>query len=232
MALPLFSIGLLASRDRFSVSAPVGIYNLGNTCFMSAIIHCLIHCSPLQRFFLHDVGHNHVACHIYRMMNVKIPAEQGSRDASAKAKAKIKSVCLACEMDKLFLRYVGSTKGIDLLSIVDTTALYSTVKKAELNASSSSNKNEVVGIRGSPLLTAEMLTASWKCGGMNHLAGYDQRDAHEFLHGFLEILGKHMRQFRDRVHAVMNSIQLPQSLKRKMEVKRSDGTACDLIHHC
>ena len=224
MALPLFSIGLLASRDRFSVSAPVGIYNLGNTCFMSAIIHCLIHCSPLQRFFLHDVGHNHVACHIYRMMNVKIPAEQGSRDASAKAKAKIKSVCLACEMDKLFLRYVGSTKGIDLLSIVDTTALYSTVKKAELNASSSSNKNEVVGIRGSPLLTAEMLTASWKCGGMNHLAGYDQRDAHEFLHGFLEILGKHMRQFRDRVYAVMNTIQLPKSAKTKMGVERKDGT--------
>jgi hypothetical protein len=34
-----------------------------------------------------------------------------------------------------------------------------------------------------------MLTAVWRCGGMSHLAGYDQRDAHEFLHGFLEIMG-------------------------------------------
>ena len=223
-------IGLLASHDRCSVSAPVGIYNLGNTCFMSAILHCLIHCSPLQRFFLHDVGHNHVACSIYRTMNVKIPTEHGSRDASAKAKAKMKSVCLACEMDKLFLRYIGSTRGIDLLSIVDTSSLYSTVKKLYFGASDNNNKTEGVGVKGSPLLTADMLTASWKCGGMNHLAGYDQRDAHEFLHGFLEILGKHMRQFRDRVHTVIHSIQLPHSLRRKMDIKRSDGTVCDLEH--
>ena len=160
-------------------------------------------------------------------MNVKIPTEHGSRDASAKAKAKMKSVCLACEMDKLFLRYIGSTRGIDLLSIVDTSSLYSTVKKLYFGASDNNNKTEGVGVKGSPLLTADMLTASWKCGGMKHLAGYDQRDAHEFLHGFLEILGKHMRQFRDRVHTVIHSIQLPHSLKRKTDVKRSDGTVLD-----
>jgi ubiquitin carboxyl-terminal hydrolase 22/27/51 len=196
---------------------------------MSAILHCLIHCAPLQRFFLYDVGHNHVACNIYRMMNLKVSIEQGSRVASANAKNKTKSVCLACEMDKLFLRYVGSTRGIDVLTVVDTSSLYSAVKKPEFNGTSNDRKIDVTGMKGSPLLTADMLTAAWKCGGMKHLAGYEQRDAHEFLHGFLEILGKHMQQFRDRVHTAINSIRTPQSLKRKMEVKRSDGTTSDML---
>lgn len=193
---------------------------------MSAILHCLIHCSPLQRYFLHDVGHNHVACNLYRTMNVKDAAEQ----ASAKAKAKMKSVCLACEMDKLFLRYIGSTKGIDLLSIVGTCSLHATINNPEHNATSSNSNDECVGVKGSPLLTADMLTAAWKCGGMNHLAGYEQRDAHEFLHGFLEILGKHMRQFRERVRTTINSIHFPQSFKRKMkDSKHCDGKASNLL---
>lgn len=194
---------------------------------MSAVLHCLIHCSPLQHYFLHDVGHNHVACNMYRITNVKIATEQGSHDASAKAK--MKSVCLACEMDKLFLRYVGSTKGIDLLSVLDASLLHSAIKKPDLNSSSDNLKNDFEGMKGSPLLTADMLTAAWKCGGMKHLAGYEQRDAHEFLHGFLEILGKHMRQFRDRVHATIHSIQPPRCSKRKVDVKRSDGTLYDLV---
>ena len=156
------------------------------------------------------------------MINLK--NEPGSRDTSAKSKAKMKSVCLACEIDKLFLRYIGSTRGIDLLSAIDTSSLYSAMKTPEYNGTSTDRKDVVEGIKGSPLLTADMLTAAWKCGGMNHLAGYEQRDAHEFLHGFLEILGKHMRQFRDRVHATINSIRVPQSLKRNVDTKRSDGT--------
>lgn len=34
---------------------------------------------------------------------------------------------------------------------------------------------------------------------MEHLAGSEQRDAHEFLHGFLELVGKHMSTFRSQV---------------------------------
>jgi hypothetical protein len=162
------------------------------------------------------------------MMHLKVTMDQGSRDASTKAKGKTKSVCLACEMDKLFLRYVGSTKGDDVLSIVDTSSLYSALNKSDFSGTSTDRKDLNVGMKGSPLLIADMLTAAWKCGGMNHLAGYEQRDAHEFLHGFLDILGKHMRQFRDRVHTTINSIQVPQYMKRTRDTKRSDGTKSGL----
>jgi hypothetical protein len=125
-------------------------------------------------------------------------------------------------MDRLFLRYIGSTKGIELVSVVDTSSLYSTVIKSDVDLSTNYNQTvAVTGGKGNPLLTADILTASWKCGGMKHLAGYEQRDAHEFLHGFLETLGKHMRQFRDRVSTTINSIQPPKALPS--DVKRSDG---------
>jgi hypothetical protein len=157
------------------------------------------------------------------MMNVKASTGQASH-ASPKAKAKMKSVCLACEMDKLFLRYIGSAKGIDLLSITDTSSLYAGVNGTEIDSlTSNNNRVETNIVKGSPLLTADMLTAAWKCGGMNHLAGYEQRDAHEFLHGFLEILGKHMRQFRDRVQTTINTIQPPKSMKSTLNSKRQDG---------
>jgi Ubiquitin carboxyl-terminal hydrolase len=193
---------------------------------MSAILHCLIHCVPLQEYFVRDVGHHHAACNIYRTMNAK-SAAQNSRDSSAKAKAKMKNVCLACEMDRLFLRYIGSATGIDLLSIVDTSPSYPSPKEHEKDRTIWNSKKECVVVKGSPLLTAEMLAAAWKCGGMNHLAGYEQRDAHEFLHGFLEALGKHMRQFRDHVRTTICSIQ-PSSSIEKVNGKAKNG-ACRIL---
>jgi ubiquitin carboxyl-terminal hydrolase 22/27/51 len=211
--------------DRHRIPAPVGLYNLGNTCFMSAILHCLIHCIPLQQYFIRDVGHHHLACNMYRTTNAK-PAPPSARDSSAKAKARLKTVCLACEMDKFFLRYMGSAQGVDLLSIVDASPSNSTTSTLSFTeAQSSSRTKDCVLIKGSPLLTTEMLAASWKCGGMNHLAGYEQRDAHEFLHGFLETLGKHMRQYRDRVRATINAIQTSTPFVT-VEDKTSNGTFC------
>ena len=176
---------------------------------MSAILHCLIHCVPLQQYFIRDIGHCHQACNIYRNMSSK-PVVANARDSQAKAKAKLKTVCLACEMDKLFLRYMGSCRGIDLLALVDASATIltpTTTTSTAVDEDVSNNKKDFVSVKGSPLLTAEMLAAAWKCGGMNHLAGYEQRDAHEFLHGFLETLGKHIRQYRDRVRATIHAVQ-------------------------
>jgi ubiquitin carboxyl-terminal hydrolase 22/27/51 len=213
--------------DRHRIPAPVGLYNLGNTCFMSAILHCLIHCVPLQQYFIRDVGHHHLACQMYRTVNTK-PVVANARDSSAKAKAKLKTVCLACEMDKMFLRYMGSALGIDLLSIVDASSSnHSTTTVVEDD--SSIRKKDCSVIRGSPLLTAEMLAASWKCGGMNHLAGYEQRDAHEFLHGFLETLGKHMRQYRERVRATVHAVQTSKPFANVVDEKTSNGTFVPLV---
>lgn len=205
----------VAPSDRWRVPAPVGMYNLGNTCFMSAILQCLIHCVPLMSYFVRDIGHNHEACAIYRKMRTPATATSGA------ANAKRETVCLACEMDKLFLRYIGSTAGLDVLAAV--TALPNEAK-------SDANGSAKIGgdsRKGDPLNTADMLTAAWRCGGMNHLAGYDQRDAHEFLHGFLEILGKHMRQYRVRMYAAVNAAR-PANTFLKADDKAQHGTSRNL----
>ena len=62
-----------------------------------------------------------------------------------------------------------------------------------------SGRDEECISKGEPLITTKMLHVAWKSGGMGHLAGYEQRDAHEFLHAFLDILGKQICQHRARV---------------------------------
>jgi ubiquitin carboxyl-terminal hydrolase 22/27/51 len=91
---------------------------------------------------------------------------------------------LACELDKVFLCYYGSAKGFDVLPVL---ALDGVEAKIQEPVGCDFRRAKIA--KGEPLVIADMLTAVWRCGGMSHLAGYDQRDAHEFLHGFLEILG-------------------------------------------
>lgn len=185
--------------DRWRVPAPIGMYNLGNTCFMSAVLQCLIHCVPLQHYFLRDIGHNHEACAIYRkkyaLKSAKESATGVPTSDSSKAKKSAESICLACEMDKLFLRYTSSAIGVDVMAAVSSTT----------GATAGAKQETTAVVQGDPLVTADMLTVSWKCGGMKHLAGYEQRDAHEFLHGFLEILGRHTQHYRSRMYRAINT---------------------------
>lgn len=170
-----------APKERSRILAPVGMYNLGNTCFQSAVLQCLIACVPIQKYFLHDMMHHHASCAEYRKMADRpaLPRKFQSTDSSSRM-----SPCLACELDKLILRYFGSARGVDVFSAVTDAA---------------SNMEERIIPKGDPLVTSEMLTSAWNCGGMNHLAGYDQRDAHEFLHGFLDNMSKHDQEFHHRV---------------------------------
>lgn len=194
---------------------------------MSAILHCLVHCVPLQRYFLRDIGHNHTACAIYRKTATK---ESGGRasNASRSTRAKADSVCLACEMDKLFLRYMGSTHGLDVLLAVNLES-FRPPNVAEKESPTSSATMDGALIKGDPLIVADMLTAAWKCGGMNHLAGYEQRDAHEFLHGFLEILGKHVRQYRMRMYAAINAAR-PANSYMNIDPKIQHGKSPLFLH--
>jgi Ubiquitin carboxyl-terminal hydrolase len=157
---------------------------------MSAVLQCLIHCPPLQSYFLKQIGHNHFAASIYLSSDRALkPQDDGSLVGSSGNLSPLfatapNEICLASELDKVFLSYYGSSIGVDILSVLATDHV----------ASIQANASVYIGgpaemVKGEPLVVADMLTAVWRCGGMSHLAGYDQRDAHEFLHGFLEILG-------------------------------------------
>ena len=184
------SQSLLDESFRHKISSPVGMYNLGNTCYKTAVLQCLVHCWPLQSFFLKEIGHDYHACKIYRQ-------RESSRRKRKKSSAKTEeSVCLACEMDKLFLSYYGCTIGVDVVGAVD---------EACTREPSGVEIDEALE-PGDPLVIYEMLTASWKCGGMNSLASYKQHDSHEFLNSFLEMVGKQARQHWSRVHSTLISI--------------------------
>lgn len=147
---------------------------------MSSILQVMIHCKPLQKYFLIDLRHHHVGCLLYRRKRKLKGDDSGAISGVPSAllsKKKKNRVCLACELDKVFLRYTAHATGADIF------------------------QGPIP--RGTPLVTTEMLAAAWKCEGMNHLAGYEQRDAHEFFHAFLETVGQHIRQFQAAVQETL-----------------------------
>ena len=142
----------LGPRKRYRTPAPIGMFNLGNTCYQSSVLQCLMACTSVQKYFLEDFQHPFATCQDHH--------------------SKRSPACLGCAMDRLMLQYFGSARGVNALALL---------KEGEEGEPQ---------LRGYPLAGSEMLLTTWKCPAMAHLAGYEQRDAHEFLHGFLDSLSK------------------------------------------
>eukprot|EP00977_Amphora_coffeiformis_P007979 scaffold1803_cov92-Amphora_coffeaeformis.AAC.2 len=167
--------------QRFKIAKPVGMYNLGDTCFQSAVFQCLLNCTPVQNYFM-NVGHNHLACPLY-------PKEMPHHALTEKQK-QAAQVCLACELDKMFVNYYSSSIGFrvnEALSVIKSEKTGMALKQTQ----------------GEAIIASDMLAATWKCTDLSHLAGYGQNDAHEFLHGFLDVLQKHIKRYRTSVAAAV-----------------------------
>jgi ubiquitin C-terminal hydrolase len=199
---------------RFKICKPVGIYNLGDTCFQSAVFQCLLNCTPLQTFFLH-VGHDHAACRMYAHNKRSLHPPGITATPSGKEKQTAPHVCLASELDKMFLDYYSSSIGFNV-----TAALS---EKHQENSDHYFFKPQ-----GDPISAAEMLAATWKCKDLAHLAGYGQNDAHEFLHGFLDVVQKHMQKFRSAVSRVVHRSHQGK-IGRSLESSEQESDKSDVI---
>ena len=223
--------------QRCRIASPVGIYNLGNTCYINCILQCLLHCKPLQKYFLSHVGHDHNTCQYLRQSHLSKSStilNNGKNDTGKKPYI----VCMACEMDRLFLETFGNTIGVNIRAAMEESISFSkrsnqqslstlndqstqqertifpphemNKNKGSTDLPSSSASNGLHNSSGSasdgihdsipigdPITPVRFLAAAWSSSGMTHLAGYEQRDAHEFLHAFLDTMGKHLQLYRD-----------------------------------
>mmetsp|Transcript_29011 Transcript_29011/g.52486 ORF Transcript_29011/g.52486 Transcript_29011/m.52486 type:complete len:114 (+) Transcript_29011:737-1078(+) len=64
-------------------------------------------------------------------------------------------------------------------------------------------------LQGDPLATTKLLAAAWKCGGMDHLAGHEQGDAHKVLQAFLDTVSKHAGERRKLVRCMQRMALWP-----------------------
>jgi ubiquitin carboxyl-terminal hydrolase 22/27/51 len=145
-----------------------------------------------------DIGHNNKSCRMYR----NLPPNKGKKQSDTATSSRKEDVCLACEMDSLFLEYYRRSTGSDVVSILNDLA------ESQLTAADTfleiSRRDEESYPKGEPIIIDKLLVAAWRSSGMNHIAGYDQHDAHEFLHAFLDILGRQICRHRARVDAAIN----------------------------
>ena len=151
------------------ITTPVGLYNMGNTCFISSVLHCLINCEPLENIFLFNLIHPYQSCRALR-------SEEG---------------CLACELDRAFLEYFGSAIGIDAIAALEEEELGASSLPCTRFFYDKQRTYTMKRDRkfcGHPLILSSFLAETWKHVGMQELAGQNQNDAHEFFSSFVNAL--------------------------------------------
>ncbi|CAJ1930536.1 unnamed protein product [Cylindrotheca closterium] len=210
---------LLDETHRYKIDAPVGMYNLGNTCYMTVILQCLVHCDPLQQYFLRDSAHHYKASKVYRETSAEEGAQVGttpSTENSSPKEKKESQLCLAYEMDRLFLSYYGSAMGYDVLAVIEESSHNLSCNVSEADEAYVATEITEVD-KGEPLIPSSLLATIWKSEHLKHLAGYKQHDAHEFLNSFLEQMSKNIKQHRDRVVESINTARDDNCVEKILE---------------
>ena len=161
------------------------------------MVQCIFNLRPVQEFFLCDIKHDYRTCEVLR--------SSSSQKSSAK-------LCLACEIDKLMLKYYGSTVGLDICKIINPSSRSS--QKLEMakkinstsgNSFDSNTGNDVVEPiietleKGMPIVVSDFLATAWNLKDMAALAGNEQHDSHEFMQVFLDIVDKDCKRFEQAI---------------------------------
>ena len=191
------------------ITRPVGMYNLGNTCFMSATLQCLIHCKPLQEQFLSKLAHPYQTCNCVRA---------GSKTTS----------CLTCEMDKVFLKYYGNSVGIDAIASLEEQPSHSTDTNPTTTRVAPSDSC------GHPIIPSNLLAEIWKCKGMKHIAGHAQHDAQEFFNAFVDCLSAQALVYR-KLAQEKSQIVYESQIKRPQSNENQDDSSDKgkhVMQHC
>lgn len=203
---------LMQDEMKDSIICPIGLYNMGNTCYLSCVLQCVMNLIPFQQYFLNEVKHDHSSCKILRS---HLTHKKKNKGDSSNSNNESKSICIGCEIDKLLVEYYGNVHGLNMIAALN-----------DINKCSSNNINDIVRTeKGLPIAPTNLLVQLWKCKGMSLLAGYEQRDAHEFLQVFLDILSKDCRQFHTRANKIREETSLNEGFKcqKVSDPDKNDG---------
>eukprot|EP00986_Skeletonema_menzelii_P001814 scaffold495_cov152-Skeletonema_menzelii.AAC.4 len=176
------------TNDR-PINTPVGLYNLGNTCYMNSTLQCLINCAPLQEAFLTNLTNPYQCCETLKAGETS---------------------CLACEIDKLFLEYFGSSVGIDAIAALEE----------QRNALSNALDTNAVVLNepnpeycGHPVIPSNFLAKVWKHSTVTHLARHDQHDAQEFYHAVIDVLDADVLSYQKRLRSMQQTIEYKSQIR-------------------
>ncbi|GMI53136.1 hypothetical protein ScalyP_jg3730 [Parmales sp. scaly parma] len=188
---------------------------MGNTCYISCVLQCLLSCVSLQNYFLRDCAHDFRSCtsseegeekekvnKLKRLYSSTVAGDPTSPTASSRQN------CLACELDKIFLSTFGRTIGLPVLRTItnigqippecsddtDSEEAWNNNNKTDVDsplrkighADSSTEGGELV--LGLPIVPSSLLHSVSTNPLTKHLSGHKQHDAHEFLVAFLNAI--------------------------------------------
>lgn len=176
-----------------------------------------------------NCGHNYVACGFYRHREAAAKSaallarsKKSINGLNVKPKKIEADICIACEMDRYYLSYFERISGENVVDMIEWASRDAFEIGEEGFLPKKSRQSGLRISKGEPLDISNMLTAAWRSGGMKHLAGYDQRDAHEFLNAFLELIGKGVVRHEEKVYSAITMVGEDNAFMSKQEFGNSD----------